>query len=209
MAEYINIFPTTLARYSYPKHAEFKEQAKFLLDNTSEFREYSNGVHFFEHSLALLDQLGLEEFKLWVIEQANDYAHNLLKIDTDMILAGSWANLTNQGYKQHIHNHGNSYLSATYYLNYNPEHHSAIDFYNNVESRAGLPYLYYKPREFNQHNGVAFRLSDLKEGELIIWPSHLEHGFEPNSGDHRVSIAMNFLPAQISNGRYRLRITKE
>lgn len=209
MAEYVNIFPTTIARYKYADHADFKLRAKFLLDNTEELREYNGGVHYFEHSLSMLDQPGLESFKAWVLEQVNDYAHTLLKMPGSMILAGSWANLTNQGYSQHIHNHGNSYLSATYYLNYVPGQHSPIDFYNNLESRAGLPYLYVKPQEFNQHNGIAFKLSDLTEGELVVWPSHLEHGFEPNPGNHRVSIAMNFLPDYISNGRYRLRIVKE
>ena len=163
-------------------------------------------IHYFEEKLNALVQREFIELQNFILNCVDQYAKNILKLPTSMIPAGSWVNKTNKGFSQKIHNHGNSYLSATYYIQYDPSIHSSINFYNNKEQEAKLPYMYYKPTEFNEYNALGFSLSDLKEGDLLIWPSHLEHGYDENLGDNRISLSLNFLPEYINNGSYPLKI---
>mgnify|MGYP003950912361 CR=1 FL=1 len=204
--DYYKIFPTTIGRYWFNENERVKQQVLPLLDKTSERSEHPNSIHYFEEKLNALVQREFIELQNFILNCVDQYAKNILKLPTSMIPAGSWVNKTNKGFSQKIHNHGNSYLSATYYIQYDPSIHSSINFYNNKEQEAKLPYMYYKPTEFNEYNALGFSLSDLKEGDLLIWPSHLEHGYDENLGDNRISLSLNFLPEYINNGSYPLKI---
>ena len=63
-----------------------------------------------------------------------------------------------------------------------------------------------RPSEYNDLNSVGWRMGDLSEGQLVIWPSTLEHGYKRNEGNNRISIAVNFLPEYIDNGGYKFKI---
>lgn len=206
--EYFKIFPTTIGRYWYNENERLKPNVLSLLEKTDQRFEYENATHYFEKHLDALEQRELVEVKNYILACVNRYARDILKIETNMIVAGAWINKTNKGFTQKIHNHGNSYLSATYYMCYDANTHSALNFYNNKESESKLPYLYMKPSEFNEHNALGFALNDIKEGDLLVWPSYLEHGYNDNEGDNRISISMNFLPEYINNGSYPLKFIK-
>ena len=40
------------------------------------------------------------------------------------------------------------------------------------------------------------------EGELVIFPSQLNHGYDENTGYNRISLSMNFIPTIVTNGDY-------
>jgi uncharacterized protein (TIGR02466 family) len=206
--DYYKIFPTTIGRYWYNENERVKQSVIPLLESTPERSEHGNSTHYFERNLDALAQREFIELQNFILNCVDQYAKNICKISTAFIPAGSWVNKTNKGFSQKIHNHGNSYLSATYYIQYDSNLHSAINFYNNKEQEAKLPYMYFKPTEFNEYNALGFSLNDLKEGDLLIWPSYLEHGYDENNGDNRISLSMNFLPEYINNGSYPLKIIK-
>ena len=54
-----------------------------------------------------------------------------------------------------------------------------------------------KLTEFNQNNLVC-----AKEGELLLFPSQICHGYENNKGDGRITLSMNIMPTVISSGDY-------
>jgi len=209
MGEYVKIFPTTIGRFYNDDHEQTKEVIRNIV-TSSHYEENIEGParHFFESKLDALDQPGLESLKEFVINCANDYAHDVYGIDRNIIITGSWINQTSAGFTQKVHNHGNSYFSGTYYVNYDPDFHSAIDFYKDVEKKSNMPFIYQNPNVYNEYNCKGWRMQDLKEGELVIWPSHLEHGYDPNKGDHRVSISMNFMPEYLDNGSYTFKVSK-
>ena len=206
--EYYKIFPTTIGRYWFNLNDRVKEHVFPLLEKTDQKVEYANATHYFENRLDALAQREFIELANFIENSVNIYARDILKINTNLIPAGSWVNKTNKGFSQKIHNHGNSYVSATYYINYDSKIHSALNFYNNKEQQAKLPYLYMKPSEFNEHNALGFALNDINEGDLLVWPSYLEHGYDENIGDNRISLSMNFLPEYLNNGSYPLKIIK-
>ena len=45
------------------------------------------------------------------------------------------------------------------------------------------------------------------EGELMLWPSNLTHGYADNKKDGRISISMNFMPSLIVDDKYSYRVT--
>ena len=48
----------------------------------------------------------------------------------------------------------------------------------------------------------------VEEGDLVLWSSHLDHGYDINIGNGRVSISMNFVPSKFKSGPYTFSIQK-
>ena len=209
MSQYVKIFPTTIGRFQYENHNQIKETVRNIV-TSSHYEENieGNAVHFFEKHLDALDQEGLEPLKEFIIKSVNQYAQEVYGMEGNIFITGSWINQTHKGFSQRVHNHGNSFFSATYYVNFDPYIHSAIDFYNDIEKKSIMPFIYQHPKEYNEYNCKGWRLQDLKEGELVIWPSHVEHGYDANLGDNRVSISMNFMPEYLDNGSYRFKVSR-
>jgi uncharacterized protein (TIGR02466 family) len=192
----------------YAEHASVKEIVLDIMSNTGEVRRSRDANHYFEHTGSFLDTPALTKFKNFLEDSANDYTNNLLKLDSKMFITLAWINQTNNTCVMSKHNHGNSFFSGTYYLNFNAEIHESLTFTKELEFAAQSPYMGIIPYEYNNFNAPGYRVSDLKEGEFIIWPSHLLHGHGPNKGDNRISISMNFLPTELTNGIYKFKITK-
>ena len=54
-----------------------------------------------------------------------------------------------------------------------------------------------KYTDYNQDNQVV-----VNEGELIIFPSQIIHGYGNNKGDNRITLSMNMMPTIVTNGDY-------
>lgn len=208
VGNYFEIFPTAIGRYSYSDHATVKQTVLDIMATTQEVRRGKDANHYFEHTGSFLDQPALAKFKEFLEDSANDYTKNLLKLESEMFVTLAWINQTNSTCVMSKHNHGNSFFSGTYYLNFDLELHEPLTFTKELEFAAQTPYMGIMPYKYNNFNAPGYRISNLKEGEFIVWPSHLLHGHGPNKGDNRISISMNFLPKYISNGIYKFKITK-
>jgi hypothetical protein len=208
MSNHFEIFPTAIGKYSYTDHAKLKPIIRNVMDTTNEVRNIKDAKHYFEYTGSFLDNPLLSDFKTFLESSVNDYANNLLKLNTQMFVSLSWINQTNTNCVMGTHNHCNSYFSGTYYLNYNKEIHAPIIFSTEIEHSAKSPYMGITPQEYNNINSTVYNVNDLDEGILLIWPSHLLHGHGPNLGDDRISISMNFLPTQLNNGIYSFKISR-
>jgi len=208
--EPIEIFPITVARFNYYKNNELQQLIDKLISSAKleEARVLASSNHYFEKSGNLLDNPLLEDFKNFLISSANQYANNLLKINSKMFITLSWINHTNKGFELEKHNHGNSYISGTYYLNFDPVKHSPITFYKSVLGQQ-FQYFDIHPTSFNKYNAKSCQITNLVQGDLILWPSQLEHGYAPNIDDGRVSISMNFLPSVVDNGDYKFYVSSK
>jgi hypothetical protein len=208
MSNHFEIFPTAIGKYSYTDHAKLKPIIQNIMDTTNEVREIKDAKHYFEYTGSFLDDPLLDDFKKFLESSVNDYANNLLKLNTKMFVSLSWINQTHKNCLMSKHNHCNSYFSGTYYLNYNKEIHEPIVFSKEMEYSAQSPYLGITPVEYNNFNAPGYKVNELAEGTLLIWPSHLLHGHGPNLGDNRISISMNFLPTHLNNGIYSFKISR-
>ena len=90
------------------------------------------------------------------------------------------------------HEHSNCLFSGTLFINYEPEQHSFMKFKRNVMSQM-FPIMMLP---FEQM--TAFNLQEATipyaNGDCIIYPSNLTHGYESNPTDNRITLTFNVIP---------------
>ena len=102
-------------------------------------------------------------------------------------ITSMWAIINNKGAFNERHHHGNSALSAAYYVK--------------AEESAG-DIVFYDPRQANVfHHPVSKKINSLnaqaqsitpKSGTLVLFPSYLEHKVNENlSNEDRIVISFN------------------
>ena len=86
------------------------------------------------------------------------------------------------------HLHSNSYLSGNYFINYDSQVHTPLNFYNDrlMNGTERKPFLSIPPR----NEKTIYNIRDValagSEGDVILWRSHLLHGFsKPNVEDKK------------------------
>ncbi len=144
------------------------------------------------HDLKIVIRKALEEC---FAEYYGDEANN----NNEVIMRESWLNKCDKSGFQYCHNHGNSLLSYTLYINY--------DF------KKGHTPLYFERPNFNTSPFFSIEswtkwtaqrniLYEIMEGDLVVWPSYLMHGFFTNKGDNRITLSGNALLRSIFNKAY-------
>ncbi len=107
------------------------------------------------------------------------------KDDVKPVISLSWLNYTRQDGYHHKHRHPNSFLSGVLYINVHPK----FDYINFYDPR-------YNPIEIvtnntNRYNSQ-FCTIPVNAGDLILFPSHIEHGVERVKHNYlRISLAFN------------------
>jgi uncharacterized protein (TIGR02466 family) len=114
------------------------------------------------------------------------------KGDVALYVTQSWANYTDPGQYHHKHAHPNSFISGVFY----PQADRSVDkiyFY-----KSGYERIKVTPQNWNHWNSESWWF-EVGAGDLILFPSHLEHMVETKVGNEtRVSIAFNtFLKGRI------------
>ncbi|MBP6903454.1 MAG: hypothetical protein KBC73_25440 [Burkholderiaceae bacterium] len=112
-----------------------------------------------------------------------------------------WVNLLDQGGRQAMHNHANSFISGVVYLT--PTHASSQTVF--MKSPGGHDFAFK-----NDHAGVRIGpynadkwVSPAPEpGDLILFPSYLMHAVPPNEGGRRITLAMNAIPTRLDSWGY-------
>lgn len=108
----------------------------------------------------------------------------------------AWLNFTAEKQWHHKHAHPNSYLSCVMYVNAD-EKNDKITFFD-----SGYQQIKLHPKEWNWHNSQSWYFT-VKPGDIVVFPSSLEHMVEQKSGDNvRISLACNsFLRGKIGDNQ--------
>ena len=102
---------------------------------------------------------------------------------------GFWGKTNPPGYQHTAHAHSNNFISGVYYVSA-PENAGGIIF---QDPRKQAQVLVPTIAELTDMNSTAIRLPSV-EGQMILFPSWLEHFTETNlSGSPRISIAFNLM----------------
>ena len=115
-----------------------------------------------------------------------------VKDNAKFYLQNSWCNLHNSGEYSQIHYHASSLLSGVYYPIL-PKNSGDISFhkgsiYTNVFHQS----IRFEYEENNNITAEQYVIN-LKEGDIVLFPSHLDHSVQRNnSNEKRYSIAFNF-----------------
>jgi uncharacterized protein (TIGR02466 family) len=128
----------------------------------------------------------------------NHYMDKIIvpKDDVKPYITQSWLNWTEKGQFHHRHAHQNSYLSGVLYINTDEEKDKIIFFNDGYEK------IHVYSKEWNLFNSKSW-FFNVKPGDIIVFPSHLQHMVEPTTSDEtRVSLSFNtFLRGRIGDER--------
>ena len=213
MKNHIDLFPVPIARYHRDDHEDLKAKFLTILDRYPKEQAYCETpglVHFFQNGdLDLRQYPEFHDLYQWILSSVRDYATRFFGItETEFLDLNVWINANIGGF-QHPHNHGNSLFSATYYIQFDSEAHSGLEFHNpRAPSSLFKPYLEVNGNEETEHSKHK-HLIPVSQGDLLIWPSELMHGYDQKKvAMPRVSMSMNFLPETIKSHVYGFKISK-
>ena len=209
-------------------HSELKKAISTIVDNrecTSDYFHLSGIKNYFNDSSQTLFDLSydydvLKELESYCLQQLNYCLSNVFYKENEDggVITDSWVNVTSSDRAWQLwHSHANSYLSATYYVNYDKDKHQNLMFDGQPTADSRQHIL------LNDINGLEdsslgkyckrFYTPDINEGDLVMWPSHILHGYgdghSPKKYESgRCSISMNYLPKKISSGTYSFYISR-
>ena len=225
-SDVINIFPTKIGSYVFPNEYEKRlKQTCFNIINSFDIgsrrkSSSSTTTHYFDPkdgNESILDYPGFEAFHGWIKGCSIDYINNTLGLKCDNVIVTScWMNECPKGGFQIPHNHANSFISGTYYVNFVKGMHAPINFMNpeRVGIYASVPYFNLDldskvERDCNWDKSSKTQGYDVEpnEGQLLLWKSHIGHNYCFNNADKRVSISFNVMPETIP-GLYNFKIEK-
>ena len=204
--EVINVLPTPVAIIPCPFHSKVKETILAEIEeqkqNQITYSANSEQLKHIGHYSVLHNDERYGRFRNWCEQQAELYAKEVKGdyIQETVQVTDSWINISDKGGYQYPHHHANSYLSAIYYVNFDMARDHVPTYFTrdtNFINAPALNFITGKNTDYNQNNEV---LSN--EGELVIFPSQLNHGYDENTGYNRISLSMNFMPTIVTYGDY-------
>ena len=112
--------------------------------------------------------------------------------------SNAWANVNRKGHGNEFHTHPGAYWSGTYYVDDGGSGNDpALGGEFEIQDPRGVAPAMYAPHlGFALPGGQSAGASELifpKSGQLVLFPSWLQHAVRPYQGDRvRISIAFNF-----------------
>jgi uncharacterized protein (TIGR02466 family) len=110
----------------------------------------------------------------------------------------AWANVNRKGHGNEFHTHPGAYWSGTYYVDDGgiADDHDLDGAFEMQDPRGVAPAMYAPHLGFAVPGGQSAGASELifpKSGQLVLFPSWLQHAVRPYHGERtRISIAFNF-----------------
>ena len=182
----VSLFPTAVGQFKF--HRELtKEEYAFM---ESQEKKPNEGNTTSANRTILLEP-ELAELNDFIQKSIDKYFTEIIspELDANLSITQSWLNYTEPGQYHHKHAHPNSFLSAVFYVDANPDV-DKIFFYNPRTYRQ----IDFPAKNWNLFNSQSWWLP-VDSGGLIIFPSHLEHSVVIKEGTNtRISLALNTFP---------------
>lgn len=205
-----DLFPSPVYGISYSDHEKLKMNIMSLLEDASfETNKISENLFHYKNSKnhSILYEKDFKDFKDWVEERCYYYVTEILgyHLDGKIIVTDSWLNKCDRGGYQYPHYHTNSYISGTYYVNFQNGHAPIIFIKDDGASHSTRQSLSLeKNKSPTRYNSDSVILPE--ESELYLWQSHITHGVSDNQLDGRISLSINFMPTCMTNQRYGYKV---
>ena len=207
MDQEIQILPILAQPLFCSEHPEPEEIAQlfasYLKEENFSTNPQSAHVKHYDQS-RFLDQPEFKQFKQWILDSALIFSKNVLLLaleeDQPLVMTDYWLNQIDQGGSLPFHNHCNSLISGTYYLN-KDDNHSSLIFpqLRETENNTINPYIKQQQDQNNVWTGA--QVIQVKTGALLLWESALVHGSYENNEDNRLSISFNIMPRVLKDNR--------
>jgi len=180
-----NLFPQPIGRYKLDRDLTEKE-----LDFIKGQETRPNMGNVTSVNNTILRHKTMTKLRDFIESSVSDYfvtIHNP-KHKVNLRITQSWCNYTEPGQWHHKHAHPNSFVSGVFYPQANRET-DKIYFYKDGFQQIKLP-----PENWNVWNSDSWWF-DVGTGDLVLFPSGLEHMVETVQGDQtRISLSFNTFP---------------
>lgn len=179
MDELIGLFPTPCAIFTYKN--DIKEETKFI--ENLQYEKNNSNIQLKTSDTFVLKRKELEKINNFIKDSLKEYAVRVLATDQSLYVTQSWCNKNSKGATHHRHAHPNSLVSGVFYFRIDDS--APILFHNKQNA------LVVEPIKHHEFNNEAYGLK-MKNAELILFPSHLEHSVPENKSDmERISLSFN------------------
>jgi uncharacterized protein (TIGR02466 family) len=180
------LFPTPVGFFTFDGGLSAAEQDFILQQN-----QRANTGNTSSEDNYIMRNSELHRLQDFFVDSANTYFKEIYQPATDVKLriTQSWANYTQPGQFHHKHSHPNSVVSGVFYVQTNPGL-DRIYFY-----RSGYQQIKFKTENWNLFNSESWWFEAI-QGQLIMFPSHLEHMVQSVNEDKvtRISLSFNTFP---------------
>jgi len=191
--ELLQLFPIPVMICPYPldysKELEWIKNCQTRKENKGE--QLGGGyTHYNRQSedTFVLDKPELASIRAFIEAKLHKFVTEILASDDKLVITQSWLNKNKKGESHHEHVHPNSMVSGVWY----PQIHEElppIQFRSRHQRDVSL-----QTKKYNTFNSATFMLP-MKRGELILFPSNLQHSVPVNnSEEERISLSFNSWP---------------
>lgn len=135
----------------------------------------------------ILNDSTLCELKQFCHQSVNQFFKEVYqpKNAIELRITQSWCNFTQGGQYHHRHNHSNSIISGVFYVQ-TTNKLDKIHFFKTAYSQFNIP-----TDNYNMFNSSSWYFDSI-QGELILFPSSLEHCVHPTNNDSTTRISISF-----------------
>tara|TARA_B100001175_G_C19387138_1_gene579526 strand:+ start:211 stop:978 length:768 start_codon:yes stop_codon:yes gene_type:complete len=180
--ELIQLFPTPVLICPYP--FEYGMELEWINKQPNK-KQNKGALNRQSEDTFILDNPEMSRVREFIELKLKEFVHNVMGSDSQMVITQSWLNKNKKGESHHDHSHPNSMISGVWY----PQIHEQmppIEFKIAQQRDVSLSI-----GEYNHFNSAKFMLP-LKMGELILFPSNLNHSVPENLDDkERISLSFN------------------
>ncbi len=218
------LFPIAVGCYAYPDREYIiglKEKVRDYVKDLPHNRNWDNeGLKHYMQRGDLVDNAGntagvtlnntffkhfeCPELYDWFCECAFQFHTEVLglQIQSKYLITDSWVNCNTGEGGQSYHAHINSFLSGTFYLD-SDESAAPIEFQSPKYNFAIEPHIGFTP-DTNNASIFSQPRAAIKpmEGDLLLWESHIRHGYSENHSPNRMSLSINMIPRIVFSHRY-------
>ena len=178
------IFPTPVAKFELGR--TFTEAEMEFVASQPTHRNMGNAT---SDDRYVLKHDSLKDLRAFAEESVAEYLKAIYapKEDVSLRITQSWLNYTKPGEFHHKHAHPNSFVSGVLYMKA-AKKRDRIYFYRN-----GYQQIKLTTKDWNLYNSESWWFEAVT-GELILFPSSLEHMVETVQEDERISLSFNTFP---------------
>lgn len=200
---FAGIFPVPVIRIvpSPQEKKKILESCGKLINNIDKYNKTINGTntnltHYGDHGNILDD---IPEVKKLLEHFCSFEYKNTLGYKSDLEIKQSWINVCEEGGHQEKHSHPNCLMCGTTFIKKTKLHPPLAFFSPYVSERSNVSSLVDIPINKNQFNLTEICFEQVDEGDTLMWPSWLLHGYQRNTSDTRISLSFNMMPTEINH----------
>lgn len=194
--ETYGLFPTGLTRYRPDNHTELLSKIYEWMKTKDLVREHGREKMCY-NIVQVGDNLDpvkeIPELAQAISDAVAFHNNNTMKYDCEFSVTDCYCEIANEGALYAPHEHSNAIYSGTFFVNVDLEKGGVFKFRRATMSTF-FPVMQVPSKEMTAFN-MPEQYVQYGNGDFLIHPPNIQHGYEGNQAQDRISITFNVVPA--------------